>query len=45
MEGKDKPTKGPYAESKFEYDFGSKIAVVVVIMMEYLRDFCRDVMM
>ena len=33
VEGKDKPTKGSYTESKFERDFGSKIAVLVVIMM------------
>ena len=34
MEGKDKPTKGPYAQSKFDPDFGSKITVLVVRMTE-----------
>ena len=33
VEGKDKPTKGSYAEFKFERDFGSKIAVLLVRMM------------
>ena len=36
VEGKDNPTKRSYAEFKFESDFGSKIAVLVVKMMKSL---------
>ena len=36
VEGKDNPTKGSYTESKFERDFGFKIAVMVVRMTEYI---------
>ena len=34
VEGKENPTKDTYVESKFEREFGSKIAVLVVIMTE-----------
>ena len=43
MEGKDKPTKGPYAEYKFEYDLGCKIAELTVIMTESLWGYGRSV--
>ena len=45
VEGKDKLTKGSYSESKFEREFGSKIAVLVVRMTESLWGPVRYVMM
>ena len=36
VKGKDNPTKGSYTESKLERDFGSKIAVLRVGIMESL---------
>ena len=45
VEWKDKQTKDTHAESKFEREFGSKTAVLVVRMTESLRGSWRDVMM
>ena len=36
-EGKDQPTEGPYSKSKFEEEFGSKVAALVVRMTEGLH--------
>ena len=45
MEGKNKPTKGPYAESNFEHSFGSKIATLVVIIKYHLWGYGRYLIM
>ena len=45
LEGKENPTEVPDSESKFEREFGSKIAALLVIMMEPLCGSRRAVMM
>ena len=43
MEGKYNPTKGPYAESRFEREFESKITALEVRITDTLWAYIRDV--